>query len=57
MSFVIYIIGVAIFMGGLIYGATLLSIPNQWIVVGSLVVLGLAVLIGVKVTRQKDPPG
>lgn len=56
MSFVIYIIGVAIFMGGMIYGAVLLNIPSQWIIVGSLVVLGLAVLTGVKVTRQKDPP-
>lgn len=57
MSFVIYIVGVVIFMGGLVYGAILLKIPSQWIVVGSLVLLGLAVLTGVKVTRQKDPPG
>lgn len=57
MSFVIYIVGAVIFMGGLIYGAVLVKIPSQWIIVGSLVVLGLAVLTGVKVTRQKDPPG
>ena len=57
MSFVIYIVGAVIFMGGLIYGAILVKIPNQWIMVGSLVTLGLAVLTGVKVTRQKDPPG
>jgi uncharacterized membrane protein YoaK (UPF0700 family) len=57
MSFLIYVIGVAIFMCGLIYGAVLLNIQHQWIVVGSLVIMGLAVLTGVKVTRQKDPPG
>jgi uncharacterized membrane protein YoaK (UPF0700 family) len=57
MSFVIYIIGIAIFMCGVIYGAVLLHIPYQWIIVGSLVIMGLAVLTGVKVTRQKDPPG
>jgi hypothetical protein len=57
MSFVIYIAGVLIFVGGLIYGAILLHVPAQWIAVGSLVTLGLAVLTGVKVTRQKDPAG
>ncbi len=57
MSFVIYIVGTVIFMAGLIYGAILVKIPSQWIIVGSLVALGLAVLTGVKATRQKDPPG
>jgi hypothetical protein len=55
MSFAIYIIGVVIFIGGLIYGAVLLNVPHQWIAVGTLVLLGLSILTGVKVTRQKDP--
>ena len=55
MSFAIYITGVAIFIGGLVYGAILLHAPAQWIVVGALILLGLAVLTGVKATRQKDP--
>ncbi len=54
MSFSIYIVGVIIFIGGLIYGAVLMSIPTQWIVVMALVLLGLSVLTGVNVTRQKD---
>ena len=57
MSFAIYISGVAIFIGGLIYGAVLLNVPHQWIAVGAIVMLGLSVLSGVKVTRQKDPAG
>lgn len=56
MSFSIYIVGVAIFIGGLIYAAVLMNVPTQWIVVGTLIVLGLSVLMGVNVTRQKDPP-
>lgn len=56
MSFAIYIVGVAIFIGGLIYGAVLLNVPHQWIAVGAIVMLGLSILSGVKVTRQKDPP-
>jgi len=55
MSFAIYIVGVMIFIGGLIYGAILLNVPHQWIIAGTLVLLGLSILTGVKVTRQKDP--
>ncbi len=55
MTFLIYIVGVAIFIGGLIYGAVLMQVPQQWIVVGAIVLLGLSVLAGVSVTRQKDP--
>ena len=57
MSFAIYITGVLIFIGGLIYGAVLLNVPDQWIAVGAIVMLGLSVLVGVKATRQKDPAG
>lgn len=54
MSFAIYMIGVVIFLSGLIYGAVLLQVPQQWIIVGSIVLLGLSVLGGVGATRQKD---
>lgn len=54
MSFAIYIVGFVIFIGGLIYGAVLLHVAPQWIAVGAIVMLGLAVLTGVKATRQKD---
>lgn len=56
MSFGLYIFGYFILIGGLIYGATLMHIPNQWIVVGAIIMVGLAVLSGVATTRQKDPP-
>ncbi|MBL0174629.1 MAG: hypothetical protein IPP94_05070 [Ignavibacteria bacterium] len=54
MSFGLYFAGFAIVIGGLIYAAVLLHVPTQWIVVGSIVLLGLAILTGVKATRQKD---
>lgn len=47
-------LGFLIVIGGLIYGAILLHVPVQWIVVGSVVLLGMAILKGVKATRQKD---
>lgn len=55
MSFAIYLTGVAILIGGLVYGATLLNLPVQWIAVSAIVLLGISVLTGVAVTRQKDP--
>ena len=57
MSFLIYVIGFVILIGGLVYGAVLLHVPSQWIAVSAIVMTGLAVLTGVKVTRQKDPAG
>jgi hypothetical protein len=55
MSFAIYIVGFLILIGGLIYGAVILHIAPQWIAVGSIVLLGLAILKGVQATRSKDP--
>ena len=54
MSFVLYLLGFLILIGGLIYGATLMHVPAHWIVVGAVVLLGFGILTGVKGTRQKD---
>ncbi len=56
MSFGLYVIGFLIVIGGLVYGAVMLHLPVRWIVVGAVVLLGVAILTGVKATRQKDPP-
>jgi Na+-transporting NADH:ubiquinone oxidoreductase subunit NqrD len=55
MSYGLYVAGFCIVIGGLVYGAVLLHVPAQWIVVGSAVLLGIAIVKGVKATRQKDP--
>lgn len=57
MSFGLYSIGFAIVIGGLIYAAALMHIPARWIVVGSVILLGVGILSAVKATRQKDPQG
>jgi hypothetical protein len=57
MSFGLYSIGFAIVIGGLIYAAHLMHVPVHWIVVGSIVLLGVGILSAVKATRQKDPAG
>jgi hypothetical protein len=55
VSFGIYIIGYLIVIGGLTYGAVLLHVPIRWIVVGGVVLTGLAIVTGVQATRSKDP--
>lgn len=56
MSFGIYLVGYIILIVGLAMGAHLLHIPQKWIVVGVICLVGLAIVHGVTATRQKDPP-
>ena len=55
MTFSIYVVGALILIGGLIYAGVLLHVSPPWIAVGAMVIFGLAILSGVKATRQKDP--
>ena len=55
MSFGIYFIGFLIVIAGLAYGAMLLHVPQVWIIVGVVVLVGMALATGARSTRQKDP--
>ena len=55
MSFGIYLAGFLILIGGLIWAAVILHVAPQWIGVGAIVLVGLAILKGVQSTRGKDP--
>ena len=55
MSFGIYIAGYIIFIVGLAIGAHFLHVPQRWIGVGVLCLIGIAIIHGVTATRQKDP--
>jgi hypothetical protein len=57
MSFGLYATGFVIVIAGLIYAARLVHMPTHWIVVGTIVLLGVGILSAVKATRQKDPAG
>jgi hypothetical protein len=54
-SLAIYIVGFIILISGLAYGASLAGLATQWIVVGVLVLIGIAVASGVTRTRHRDP--
>jgi hypothetical protein len=55
MSFGIYLFGIVLLIGGLVYAAAILHLPVQWIIVTALVLLGAGVVAAVKATRQRDP--
>jgi hypothetical protein len=55
MSLGIYLAGFALVIAGLIYAAVIMHVAAHWIVVGAVVMLGLALLKGVQATRGKDP--
>jgi uncharacterized membrane protein YiaA len=56
VSFGMFVGGYILFIVGLAIGAHLLNAPPQWIGVGVLCLVGLAIIHGVKATRNKDTP-
>jgi len=54
MWFGIHTVGYIIIIIGLAIGAHLLNAPGQWIGVGVLCLVGVAIVHGVTATRQKD---
>jgi len=56
MSFGLYLGGLLLILFGLGYGAVLMQVPTQWIVVGVIVLAGLGVLSAVAHTRSRDKP-
>jgi hypothetical protein len=55
-AFGLYVLGFVVLLGGLIYAARLLHVPQTWIIVGALVVIGLGIMSAVSRTKQRDPP-
>jgi hypothetical protein len=55
-SFGIYLIGFIVLAAGILFGASILGVGNQWLAVIGLVLLGLGVITGVSRTRRRDAP-
>jgi hypothetical protein len=55
-SFMLYVLGCIVLLGGLGYGAYLLHVPHTWIIVGALVIVGLGIMSAVTRTKRRDPP-
>jgi len=53
-SFSLYMIGFAIFIGGLAYGAFLLGAPQTYILVGVVILAGIGLMSATRSTRTRD---
>jgi positive regulator of sigma E activity len=55
-AFLLYVLGFIVLLAGLIYGAVLIHIPQTWIIVGTLVLIGFGIMSAVSHTKRRDPP-
>ncbi|MEO8201050.1 MAG: hypothetical protein ABI679_11050 [Gemmatimonadota bacterium] len=55
MTFGLYLLGFILVIAGLAWGAVQVGIAPVWIVIGSIVLLGIGIFSGATRTRQKDP--
>jgi hypothetical protein len=55
MSFGMYLVGFAILIIGLALGAHLAHVPDKWIGVGVIIMIGAGIIRGVTSTRRPDP--
>lgn len=53
----VYFIGFLIVIGGLAYGAMLAGIPQTWIIVGAVVLVGLGIMSTITKTKRREPSG
>jgi len=55
-SFSTYLIGFIVLIIGLAVAAYLLGVPQLWIGVGVIVMIGIGILTGTSRKKTKDPP-
>jgi hypothetical protein len=56
MSFTLYMLGFIIVIVGLAWGAMVAGVPQTYILIGAVILLGIGIISAVKRTRPKDPP-
>lgn len=54
MSFAIYLTGVAILIGGVAWGLVTAGMDTTYVIIASIIMLGIGVISGVSRTRTKD---
>ncbi|MEO8062491.1 MAG: hypothetical protein ABI821_07065 [Pseudomonadota bacterium] len=55
MSFVIYIAGLAVLIGGIAWGLVTAGVATTYIAITCLIVAGIGIMMAVSRTRTKDP--
>jgi hypothetical protein len=56
MSFALYIVGLAVLVGGIAWALVVAGLSATWIAIACLVVAGFGIMGAVAKTRAKDPP-
>lgn len=56
MSFVLYMIGFIVFIAGVAWACVIAGVPQTYILVGAVILLGIGIITAVSRTRAKDPP-
>jgi hypothetical protein len=57
MRFFAYILGFLILIGGLAWAAIVMGAPQLWVMIGSMILLGIGMITGASRTRIHRPPG
>ena len=55
-SFSTYLIGFIVLIIGLAIGAILLGVSQTWVIVGAIILIGIAIVTATTRTKIKDPP-
>lgn len=55
-AFLLYVIGFIVFVAGILYAEHLLHVPQTWVLVSGLVLVGVGVMSAVSSTKRRDPP-
>jgi hypothetical protein len=55
-SFALFLIGAVIVIGGVAWGLIAAGVPTLYVVITSIILLGIGILTGVSRTRSKDQP-
>lgn len=56
MSFALYMLGLAILVGGIAWALITAGLATTYVVITCLIVAGIGIMMAVSRTRAKDPP-
>ena len=56
MSFVLYILGLAVLLGGIAWALIAAGVAATYVAIACLIVAGVGIMMAVSRTRMKDPP-
>ena len=55
MSFALYLLGFATLIGGIAWALITAGVPQLYVIIACVILLGIGIITGVAKTRTKDP--